>query len=240
MQTLPGLRTTHGTSVRIRGMPGRQSAAIRGLRFTITPDSRLHRVLHYPFFFESTNYSFRIRIERVNEEEPGDPWPEHEGKRTILFAVQFENGDLTHRPKEVPKLEVGEHCNELLENIYVSYPGQTTILIDLNFQERLRIQKKTLQGVPIRAENLYSYRVRTEESLWVSGFVGMFAAISLFAAIFVPICTARLDKAPVVINEFMIPSIATPSPAVSDTLLTLTPSPESTPDTAWPRPQSAP
>ena len=197
-------------------MPGGQGWTRRGLRFSVRPVGAYRRWLRFPFFFEQTNYSFAVRIERTGEEDPADPWPDE----LIRFVVRFENGEFLELPQPQPPVNVGDVTTIRLGPIYVSNPGQTTIAIAEHLPDY---------------RGLYSYRVRTEESLWVSGAVGLFAMLSLFAAIFVPICVAHLDEPPIVNNEIIIP-ISEPTTVE----FTPTPSPGSTPGTATPQPPQEP
>lgn len=202
-------------------MPGGQSSTLRGLSFTVLPADWYRRRLRFPFYFEQTNYAFDVQIKREAPMDSRDPWPNGQ----IFFAIRFENGDLERRPMRLPTLHVGETTTVHLDPVYVAQPGQTTIVIVINPNHR--------EEEPLEFAGLYSYRVRTEESLWVSSAVGTFAALSLFAAIFVPICTAQLDKAPVVnnIHEIVIPTGTLPTA----TELTPTLPPESTPDSDEPQ-----
>jgi len=170
------------------GMPGGQSSQVRGLAFAVSPADWYRRKLRFPFYFEQTNYRFDVRITRVGPDDRSDPWPDSQ----IRFAVRFENGNVTLRPIPVPALDIGETTVVHMPPIYVAHPGQTTIAILLN----------------PRADDefvgLYSYKVRTEESLWVSAGVGVFGVVSILASIFVPICAARMDEPPVVNNNNII------------------------------------
>jgi len=185
-------------------MPGGQSSQLRGLAFSVRPADWYHRRLRFPFYFEQTNYSFNVTITRVELADEKDPWPDG----LIRFAVRFENGDVTVRPLYVPKLGVGESTLIHIAPIYVAHPGQTTIVILLK-----------PQGVDDYVA-LYSYKVRTEESLWVSLGVGMFGVVSIAASIFVPICVAQMNEPPVV-NYNNIPQIQTPPPSFTATPLPL-------------------
>ena len=191
-------RQPEDSAILLPAMPGQQLHQIRGLLFKVTPIGWHRRRLRFPFFFEQSNYSFVVGVGRLAPEEPNDPWPNDE----IAFAILFEDGSMENRSIPVPPVPMNKATTMSLENVYVPVPGQTKIVILTNPDFEQKHEKPTFVG-------LYSYRVRTEESLWVSAAVATFAAISLFSAIFVPICTARLNKPPVVNNNIILGATST-------------------------------
>ena len=206
---------------RLAQMPGKKPQEYRGLRFTVAPDDRLHRVLHWPFYFESTNYSFLIKVERVSAEDPNDPWPNN----LITRVVILESRDHQANAFPVPALAIGEKTTIMWEQIYIAHPGQTKLGI---------VTQPGSPNVDAQVLELFSYRVRPEEAIWLSAAIAIFAVLSLFAAIFVPIIVASLDDPPTV--NIVVPTAeATPTP--EPTMIVPTPTPQPTLDTADPPPQ---
>ena len=173
-------------------MPGRKETTIRGLRMKAEPAYWLRRLSRFPFYFESHNASFRLNVERVALEDSADPWPDN----MIEVEVVFQDETKTAIVFDVPELSVGEKARLLIDEIYVASPGQT----------HLRVPTKIPVGGGAfgRAEwqTVYAYKVRTEESLWVS----VLSPILLISAIALGVLFQRLD-APTVQNiiEFPIP-----------------------------------
>jgi len=132
-------------------MPGRQPVTVAGLRFKVGPDFWLRRLTWFPFYFESNNPSFRVDIERVADPGPYEQFPGGIARFEIVFA----DNTLTARRVDIPQLEIGQSHRAILENVYTSYPGQTTIRLPFEV------------GPDRRWETMYSYHVRPEEHLWV-------------------------------------------------------------------------
>ena len=194
-------------------MPGRKSQEWRGLRFTVSPDSWIRRVLKWPFYFESANYSFRLKIERISAEDPDDPWPNN----LITRVVILESRDHQSEAFPVPALAIGDKTTIMCEQIYIAHPGQTKLGI---------VTRPGGPNVDAQVLELFSYRVRPEEAIWLSAAIAIFAVLSLFAAIGVPIIVESLDEPTVVnvgspINEIIVSETAESA---------LTPVPQSTPD----------
>lgn len=204
-----------GHGGRIGDMPGQHPQIYRSHRYSVSPKDVLHR-RKWPFFFEQTNYSFLVAVERTDEKYPTKDWP------TIELAVRFENDDFTQRTLTLPDLAIGEKGTLAFDEVYVAHPGQTAIVIPIRWEA---------SGKPDDWLNLYSYRVRTQESLWVSIAAVIFGVVSLSVSIFVPICTANLRKAPVVqgpvINNII--SLQTPTVTPTTTPIPLPPAGASTP-----------
>ena len=194
--------TSSVTPSKLLRMPGGQSSQLRGLAFAVSPTNWHRRRLRFPFYFEQTNYSFNVVISRVEPAAEDDPWPDNK----IRLGIRYENGDVTERTISVPTLEVGEVVIARMTPVYVAHPGQTMIVLLTKPQGNVEYM------------GLYSYRVRTEESLWLSIGVGLFGVTSILAAVFVPICAARMDKPPVV-NINNIIQVQTPLPTFTPTPL---------------------
>ena len=136
-------------------MAGSGTAVHAGLQFRARPAFWLRRLLHFPFYFESTNPSFRIDIKRVSDPPPRE---DVEGG-VIRFQVAFADGTVTSRDAPVPELKVGESQTLTLPDIYTAFPGQTIVRI---------VSKRAVAG--FRSEEwktLYSYQVRPEEQIWL-------------------------------------------------------------------------
>jgi hypothetical protein len=136
-------------------MAGRHSVVHRGLEFKVGPDFWVRRLHLFPFFFESTNPSFRIGVRRVSDPPADDPWP----SGVITFEVIFANGSGAPISFAVPHLQVGQSTRLFLKEVYTPYPGQTIIRLAL-----------TPGAGPVVGttgwQDAYSYRVREEEQLW--------------------------------------------------------------------------
>lgn len=141
-------------------MAGRQTVTHCGLRFRVSPDFWLRRVLRFPFYFESANPSFRVDIKRVSEPGPDEYWELDQ----IILQIVFADGTETYRRYPVPNLKPGESTRLVLKEIYTAYPGQTIIRLPLDI------------GRGRTWETLYSYQVRTEEQLWL-GVTGPLAGL---------------------------------------------------------------
>lgn len=126
----------------------------------VEPAFWLRRLTRFPFYFESHNASFRIHVQRVEIQDPKDRWPDDK----IVVQTVFEDETLTETEREVPPLEVGETAELRIREVYVATPGQVIFRVPT---------QAAVAGGALRAEmwsNVYSYKVRTEESLWVSVF----------------------------------------------------------------------
>ena len=132
-------------------MAGRQTVTHCGLRFRVSPDFWLRRLFRFPFYFESTNPSFRVDVRRVSEPPVDDYWPYD----LVTFQIVFADGTVTSRHYPVPDLKIGESTTLVLKRIYTAFPGQTIIRLP------------TDTGPTRSWETLYSYQVRTEEQLWL-------------------------------------------------------------------------
>ncbi|GAF82376.1 unnamed protein product, partial [marine sediment metagenome] len=126
-------------------MAGRQTVTYCGLRFRISPDFWLRRLFRFPFYFESTNPSFRVEVKRLSDPPPDEEWL----YGAIVFQIVFADGTMTSKPYPVPNLKIGESTRFLLKEIYTSYPGQTMLRLPIDI------------GPTRKWETLYSYQVRT-------------------------------------------------------------------------------
>ena len=181
-------------------MAGNKSQTIRGLKVSVSAKDWLHRVIRWPFYFESTNYSFNIKIERVSDDD--DLWPND----TIRFIALYGGPGLASGqefPVEVPGLQVGESKTIAWEEIYISRPS----LVELGIVVR--------PGQDPGIATLFSYKVRPEEALWIAGGVVLLTLVTVG----VPILAARFDDPPIVINELPA-ATAEPFDEVSPTPLT--------------------
>ena len=134
-------------------MPASNTGESRGLEFRVKPEFWLRRLLHFPFFFESTNPSFHLHLTRKTiplPESPEGVWVENK----IEINIRLANGQMTTRKLDLPDLRVDESTTLMLEEVYSPWPGQTMII---------------LPRPDSREQILYSYHVRTEEQIWLWG-----------------------------------------------------------------------
>ena len=144
-------------------MAGRATVFHGGLTFRAGPDFWLRRLIRFPFYFASSNPSFRVDIERVADPPSDEDWPDG----AIGFEVHFDDDTITGIRIEVPELRLRQKATLKLGNIYTSYPGQTIIRI---------VTKPQAPGRRAEWKTLYSYQVRTEEQLWLA-FFGPFGCL---------------------------------------------------------------
>jgi hypothetical protein len=181
---------------------------MNGVRINVRPADWLHRVLRWPFYWEFTNYSFLIELERFEPESAHPRWPPG---RTMPFAVRFPGeANIRYNPhgQELPALEVGERAVLSWKEIYVPRPGQVSLLIDLSLgSERENVAE------------LFSYQVRSHETLWIAPI--------LLALSVLPFVAQRCEKAPQVNPAIVLPR-DTDTPTITPTS-THTPAPTRTP-----------
>ena len=197
-------------------MPARKETTIRGLRMIVEPDFGPRRLTKFPFYFESYNSSFRINLHRVAPDDPDHPWPD--GK--IVVEVVFEDETKTAIDFDLPPLELGEKTVLRIREVYVASPGQVILRIPTS-RSIGPLGQDTWQTI-------YAYKVRTEESLWVS----VFGPLILFGGITLG---AFLQQG---FSETTIQNIITlPSPA-AQAAETVTPEPEGVDDGAAETPEN--
>ncbi len=184
----------------------------------VEPDFWLRRLTGFPFYFESHNASFRIHVKRVAPQDSEDPWP---GDKIVLQTV-FEDETLSVMEWGLPPLEVGQTTVLRIPEVYVATPGQ----VILRIPTEAAVAGGALRGA--RWETVYSYKVRTEESLWVS----VLSPVLLVGAI---IIGQLFQPNPTVQNIIEVP--APPTLAAQSTEL-FTPAPARTdePDSETPTP----
>lgn len=135
---------------------GRKTVTVRGLEFRMSPEFWPRRLHLFPFYFESTNPSFRVDVRRVSHPPADDDWPD--GR--VAFEIVFADRTATSVSLPTPHLMIGQSARLILEDVYTSYPGQTII----------RLPVKPGTGPPTNTtewQTLYSYRVWPEEQLWL-------------------------------------------------------------------------
>jgi hypothetical protein len=164
---------THDGAKQGKEMAGRQTVVHAGLQFWVEPAFRLRRLFHFPFYFESTNPSFRVFIKRVSEAPTGGGWE----KGTITFQVLFANDTLTPIDVPVPELDVGQTAVIVFPGIYTAYPGQTII--------RILVEQAIIAWRPEVFKTLYSYQVRPEEQIWLALYGPVGAALGAGATILI-------------------------------------------------------
>ncbi len=135
-----------------RTMPGRQTVRYAGLEFRAEPDFWPRRLFRFPFFFESTNPSFRVKITRVSYPPEGEGWPGD----TIPMAVHFADDTGTLPPCPLPALQIGQYTIWRLTGVYSPHPGRTALCL------------LTRSADLVSVHNLYTYQVRPEEQLWLA------------------------------------------------------------------------
>ena len=155
------------------GLPASQTGEFRGLEFRVDPAFWLRRLLHFPFFFESTHPSFHLHLTRKTI-----PLPESQGVwvgNKIEINIRLANGQMANREFDLPDLQVGESTTLMLEGVYSPWPGQTMIILPV-------IKPDSGRG---HEQILYSYHVRSEEQLWAWGIGPVFgvAVVILGAAV---------------------------------------------------------
>ncbi len=136
-------------------MPGRQRVVFGGLEYYVSPAFWLRRWLRFPFYFESTNPSFRVDIRRVSQP------PANENVAAMRFVAAFSDGSESNLSIDAPDLAVGECARIGLVGIYSSHPGQTSIRLVTADAQPFSVRGQEFHG-------LYSYQVRSEEQLWLA------------------------------------------------------------------------
>src|SRR6266508_195679 len=128
-------------------MPSSQMVRRGPLEINVVPDDWLHRVLHWPFYFEFQNPRFRFLFRNIGE-----------GTSTVLqipLQVTYANQTIGFKQQlEVPALEPGAVYQLISEEIMTAYPGQ--VILDI-----------PIPGSNGMFDSLYAYRVRSEEQLWI-------------------------------------------------------------------------
>ena len=152
-------------------MPGRQIVNHYGLRLMARPHFWLRRWLRFPFYFQHTNPTFEIEVERVLPVTPQDDWPD-EG---LVIQASGADDAITERhlrglnPNEI---KVGQTIKTLLPEIFSDMCGPVVLSL-LTDTSPLRIWKP-----------LYAYEVRPEEQLWTWVFLPTTAAaVPLFFSV---------------------------------------------------------
>jgi hypothetical protein len=139
-------------------MAGCQPIVHAGLRFTVKPAYWARRLSHFPFFFESHNPSFTIKVHRIAEAPAKEGWPN--GK--VPFEIRFADGTITDVEWPIPELQVGQYQRVELRHIFTAYPGRTIIRVPVH---------------PGEWKTIYAYDVWREEALWL-GVWGAFIAVA--------------------------------------------------------------
>ena len=147
-------------------MPGRQTVTYDSLQFHVRPAFWLRNLLHFPFYFESTNPTFKVRVKRISDPEPSDFW----AAGNIVVEVVHVDGGVQRCEFSLPDLTIGQSVDLTLEDVYTWYPGQTIM--------RLSIRPGIPGVAPSERSVLYSYQVRTEEQLWL-GLIGPIVGLPL-------------------------------------------------------------
>lgn len=204
-------------------MPASRETVIRGLLFRARPGYGARRKTRFPLFFENHNSHFVVEVVRVEEASDGKwegdsqgDWPDNE----VKFRQRLEDGSSTELFAEVPPLALGESTTIDLGEVFVPHPGQVQIVIDENDYDThsmVAIMRQTKWYV------LYSYKVRSEESLWLAGGVIALAVLNLIGAALIAQCAPRpvnnnnvlpapapvVNVAPPVINnQIVLPTVA--------------------------------
>jgi hypothetical protein len=200
----------------IHHVPARQIVELRGLTFRIVPDDWLHRVLRWPFYFESKNYAFRLKIKRIQEADLSDPWPLNPlTHQPMIVGVAIEETlNSSQRHFDVPALEIGQEVTLPWEAVFATRPGHVSLGI-IQFPGNKQTDEDARIGIP------FTYRVRPEEAMWLAtGAV----ALALFTVV-VPIYAAHIGGSPTVINVIpttaqFVPDATTPSPSLTPDMTT--------------------
>src|SRR5437870_13886530 len=101
-------------------MPGRQAVTYAGLKFEAQPDFWLRRWTCFPFYFESTNPAFRVRITRVGAPPNGEQFR----SSSIPFAIRFADDTVTLPQCPVPDLQIGQSVLWKVTGVYSPHPGR--------------------------------------------------------------------------------------------------------------------
>jgi len=103
-------------------MPGRQTVTHAGIQFRVALDFWLRRLLRFPFYFESTNPSFRVDIKRLSEKPNNEAFPND----AVIFEVVFADGTKAKSLNlRLPDLKVGESIWIAVGNVFTAHPGQS-------------------------------------------------------------------------------------------------------------------
>lgn len=149
-------------------MAGTQTVRYAGLKFRAEPEYWLRRLLRFPFYFENTNPSFRVKIARVSDPPAEEGW-----KSDIPFAVHHSADDTGIMvPCPLPDLKIGQYVLWRLTDVHTPNPGQTRLSL-------------LTPGSPASEHSLYSYQVRPEEQLWLAVMTPLLALGSGVAGFFI-------------------------------------------------------
>jgi len=141
---------------------GSQTVEVAGLEFKVSPDFWLRRITHFPFYFETTNPSFRVDVKRAADDTPYEALPVD----GLVFEIVFADGTMIRRNLDIPYLEKEQSTRLLLKNIFTAHPGQTIIRLPFDFVAQRQW------------ETLYSYHVRHGEQLWTACIGPMYGVIA--------------------------------------------------------------
>jgi hypothetical protein len=139
-----------------RIMPSRQSVLFEGYLIEMEPNFWLRRWLRFPFYFESHNPSFRMRAKRISENPQVGDIP-------LLLIYSFPDGSHEHELFKFPPTPIGAKLLFTTKEIMTPKPGQTKIQLMSAFTGQPLGEHTHLNWL-----NLYSYRVRREEDLWLT------------------------------------------------------------------------
>jgi len=140
------------------------------LEIRIEPDFWLRRWFKVPFYFESTNPRFRLRVKRVAEPQatnaplrlianlPKRVQIQEGDERIVPLQIEFSDRTSSWEFLLVPNIAVGERVTLRTPEIMTASPGQTRLLLPFFTREG--------EQAPIW-ETAYAYHVRSEEQLWV-------------------------------------------------------------------------
>ena len=90
----------------------------------------------------------------------------------MYIAVVFADQSSAGMNFEIPQLAIGEADRVVLRDIFTHHPGQTLF----------RLPTSNPAAANSHWQILYSYQVRTEEQLWLSGFGTLLAIATAIGA----------------------------------------------------------
>jgi len=140
--------TASRLSPRALKLPASQTAESYGLQLSVKPNFWLRRLLHFPFYFDSTNPTFRVEIKRVKED------PGANARGTLNIQIVTADGSTAMRHYRVPNLSVGASYHFIMEGVTSAHLGQTMIRLPAATGDTWQL--------------LYAYQVRSEEQLWTA------------------------------------------------------------------------